>query len=176
MLKIVVVKALGLIIALSSVLAIAGCGGSDQTSDAATEPGGTAGSSTRTPAAELRRLEAAEGPKPEIPRGPKSKKLIVTDLRKGTGAAARVGDELAVHYVLGLYETGEEIGSGWVKGEPFVFELGAGFVHPAWKQGLPGMRVGGRRELVTLATRQESPVGSRPGDALVYVVDLLAVE
>lgn len=124
--------------------------------------------------AETRSEEAASlGPKPEIPRGPKSKKLIVKDLIEGTGVEAEKGDELAVHYVAGIYETGEEIESAWVEGEPLGFTLGSGGWLDGWEEGMPGMRVGGRRELIIPTTPQSFPPGSEVGDTLVYVVDLV---
>lgn len=143
-----------LLAVVCSGLALAGCG-----SDSA---------------AETRSEEAADlGPKPEIPQGPKSEKLIVKDLVEGDGVEAEKGDELAVHYVAGIYETGEEIESAWVEGSPLGFSLGSGGWLQGWEEGIPGMRVGGRRVLIIPTTRQDTPPGSELGDTLVYVVDLV---
>jgi peptidylprolyl isomerase len=123
---------------------------------------------------ETRSEEAATlGAKPDIPKGPTEKKLIVKDLEAGTGVAAEEGDELAVHYVAGIYETGEEIESAWVEGSPLGFTLGSGTWLKGWEEGIPGMRVGGRRELIIPTTPEDSPPGSELGDTLVYVVDLV---
>jgi peptidylprolyl isomerase len=124
--------------------------------------------------AETRSEEAATlGRKPEIPTGPTSKKLIVKDLIEGTGVAAEEGDDLSVHFVAGIYETGEEIESAWVEGNPLGFRLGSGAWLKGWEEGVPGMRVGGRRVLIMPTSREEVPPGSELGDTLVYVVDLV---
>lgn len=125
---------------------------------------------------ETRSEEAANlGPKPAIPKGPKSEELIVKDLVEGDGVAAEDGDALSVHYVAGIYETGEEIESAWVRGNPLGFTLGSGAWLKGWEEGMPGMRVGGRRELIIPTTPEDSPPGSKLGDTLVYVVDLVEV-
>jgi peptidylprolyl isomerase len=118
---------------------------------------------------------SAMKPKPPVPQGAHSEKLVVTDLEEGTGAVADTGDRIAVHYVAGIYETGEEIESGWVEGEPHVFTLGSGAMLDGWEEGLPGMRVGGRRQFLIPTSRAVSPPGSEVGDTLVYVVDLLEI-
>jgi peptidylprolyl isomerase len=127
------------------------------------------------PSTETRGDEAAARAKPAVPKGPSSKSLVVKDLIEGTGTAAEDGDQLAVHYVAGIYETGEEIESAWVRGEPLGFDLGSGSWMKGWEEGMPGMRVGGRRELIFPTTPADAPPGSELGDTLVYVVDLLAV-
>jgi peptidylprolyl isomerase len=126
--------------------------------------------------AETRSEEAADlGPKPEIPTGPKAEKLIVKDLVEGSGVAAEEGDQLAVHYVAGIYETGDEIESAWVEGNPLGFILGSGSWLKGWEEGMPGMKVGGRRVLIIPTTPEDTPPGSELGDTLVYVVDLVEV-
>jgi peptidylprolyl isomerase len=126
--------------------------------------------------AETRSEEAASlGSKPAIPKGPTSEKLIVKDLIDGDGVAAEDGDQLAVHYVAGIYETGKEIESAWVEGNPLGFTLGSGAWLKGWEEGMPGMRVGGRRELIIPTTPEDAPPGSKLGDTLVYVVDLVEV-
>jgi len=126
--------------------------------------------------AETRSEEAADlGPKPAIPKGPKAEKLIVEDLVEGSGVAAEEGDQLAVHYVAGIYETGKEIESAWVEGNPLGFTLGSGAWLKGWEEGMPGMKVGGRRVLIIPTTPAERPPGSKLGDTLVYVVDLVEV-
>lgn len=145
-----------IIVALCGALAVAGCGGDD------------ADSSELSTVASF-----ALKPKPEIPQGPPVDDLVVKDLIKGTGAPAEDGDLMVIHYVAGIYETGEEIESAWVKGSPFGVELGIGKVIPEWSEGLPGMRVGGRRALIFPTSRETAPPGSELGDTLVYVIDLV---
>src|SRR5260221_2544159 len=128
-------------------------------------------------ASELKSAAAAARPKPtKLPTGPTSNKLIVKDLIEGTGAEAKNGDVAVVHYVAGVYERGEEIESGWVKGSAFEVPLGSHTAKlPYWEKGLPGMRVGGRRALIFPTTPKHFPIGSELGDTLVYVIDLLEI-
>ncbi len=70
------------------------------------------------------------------------------DLKKGTGATARSGSQIQVNYVGVSYSTGEEFDSSFDAGQPFTFTLGAGEVIPGWDQGVAGMKVGGRRQLI----------------------------
>ncbi len=142
-----------ILLAVCATLVLAGCG-SDSSAETSSD-------------------EAADRAKPTVPKGPTAKKLVVEDLIEGTGAVAEEGDELAVHYVAGIYETGEEIESAWVRGEPLGFTLGSGSWMKGWEDGMPGMRVGGRRVLIFPTIPADVPPGSKLGDTLVYVVDLL---
>jgi peptidylprolyl isomerase len=143
---------------LCAAVALAGCGED---------------SSAEGPILSLEAENRSKGPKPKIPQGPPADELIVKDLIEGDGATADDGDELAVHFVAGIYETGEEIESAWVPGTPLGFELGSDTWAYGWEEGIPGMRVGGRRVLIYPATPEESPPGSKTGQTLVYVVDLV---
>jgi peptidylprolyl isomerase len=118
---------------------------------------------------------AAERPKPRLPQGPPTRKLIVKDLIKGTGAPAKKGKVVRTHYVVGLYETGKETESFWHPNNFFGFELGSSQGLPSWEKGIPGMRVGGRRALIFRASPSQFPLGSEPGDTVVYVIDLVEV-
>ena len=120
-------------------------------------------------------MQRVKGPKPPIPQGPTSEKLVVKDLIEGTGVEVKEGNLLSVHYVAGIYETGEEIESAWVPGQPLGFQLGSSDWLKGWEEGMPGMRVGGRRELIIPTTPADAPPGSKLGDTLVYVVDLVEV-
>jgi peptidylprolyl isomerase len=119
--------------------------------------------------------------KPEIPKptGEPPTELEVNDIVEGKGPAAKEGDTLQMRYVGVFHESGEEFDSSWSRGtETFDFPLGAGMVIPGWDQGLEGMRVGGRRELIIpaeLAYGDQPPPGF-PADAdLVFVVDLVGI-
>jgi peptidylprolyl isomerase len=82
---------------------------------------------------------------------------------------------LLVRFLSGIYETGEEIEFASDSGGPIGFLLGSGDWSWGWEAGMPGMRVGGRRELIFPTTPAFTPPGSKLGDTLVYVVDLLGV-
>jgi peptidylprolyl isomerase len=169
------------IVALCAVLALAGCGSSSDSSTGSTEP--TSSNSTEESTAPARQSEpTAKKTKPEVtvPKGAPPKQLVVKELEEGTGAEAKAGDEVAVQYVGVNYKSGKEFDSSWSRHEPFAFQLGVGQVIPGWDQGIEGMKVGGRRELIIppeLAYGEAgSPPAIGPNETLVFVVDLLAVK
>jgi peptidylprolyl isomerase len=95
----------------------------------------------------------------------------------GTGAEARAGQQVSVHYT-GTLTDGKKFDSSRDRGQPFGFGLGAGQVIRGWDEGVAGMKVGGRRTLVSppeLGYGQR-PVGPIPaGSTLVFDVELLGV-
>jgi peptidylprolyl isomerase len=115
-----------------------------------------------------------------VPKGKAPKKLQIKDIRPGSGAAAQPGQSVQVQYVGVSYANGRQFDASWDRGEPFTFQLGAGQVIPGWDQGVAGMKVGGRRQLVIppdLAYgEQGSPPAIGPDETLVFVIDLLAVQ
>lgn len=157
-------------------LALAGCGGGDSSTET------TSASSQEAP--ESGGGEAAAGkektePKVTVPKGPPPKKLVVKDIEKGTGAEAKAGDEVVLQYVGVNYRRGDVFDASWDRGEPFPFTLGAGMVIPGWDQGIEGMKVGGRRELIIPPSLAYGPQGRPPSippnETLIFVVDLLSV-
>lgn len=160
-----------LTIALCAGLALAGCGGGD---DSTSTGGGGETTSASAPA------ESTETkPTVEVPSGPPPKQLEIEDLVEGEGAEAKAGDEISVHYVGVNYKSGKEFDSSWSRGEPIIFPLGAGQVIAGWDQGVAGMKVGGRRELTIPPElgygTEGSPPVIPPNETLVFVVDLVAV-
>jgi FKBP-type peptidyl-prolyl cis-trans isomerase len=69
------------------------------------------------------------------------------ELERGEGAEAKAGMAVAVHYV-GRLEDGSIFDDSYRRGAPLEFRLGSGAVIRGWDQGIQGMRVGGRRNLV----------------------------
>ena len=119
--------------------------------------------------------------KPEIdfPGGDAPTELQIRDIVVGDGAEAKAGALVEVHYVGVTFASGEEFDASWNRGQTFRFPLGGGRVIKGWDQGVAGMRVGGRRELVIpphLAYGNQSPSPLIPaGSTLIFVVDLLGV-
>ncbi len=113
-------------------------------------------------------------------RGDPPDQLYAEDLAAGDGDTAIPGRILTVHFVGGLWSTGAEFDATWDRGQPYTFPLGEGRVIPGWDQGLVGMREGGRRILIVPPDLGYGDRGAAaaigPGETLVFVVDLLAVE
>ena len=105
--------------------------------------------------------------------------LVVTDLTEGDGTVAAKGNTVSVHYVGVAHSTGEEFDASYNRGEPLQFRLGTGQVITGWDQGVQGMKVGGRRQLVIPPHLGYGDRGAggviKPGETLIFVVDLLDV-
>ena len=162
-----------------ALLALAGCGGGDDNSgDESTATPEAAATETATPAA----APTAEAKKPtvKVPKGKAPKKLVIKDLKEGTGPAAQAGQTATVQYVGVNFKDGKQFDASWDRGEPFSFPLGGGQVIQGWDQGVQGMKVGGRRLLVIPPDLGYGPQGSppviKPNETLVFVIDLLAVQ
>jgi peptidylprolyl isomerase len=115
--------------------------------------------------------------KPEIDflEGPAPTELVITDLIVGDGAEATAGAQVTVHYLGVDFETGEQFDASWDRGESIDFPL-AGLI-AGWQEGIPGMRVGGRRQLVIPPALAYGESGGHrlAGRTLVFVIDLLDV-
>ena len=117
--------------------------------------------------------------KPEIEptMGDAPTELVITDLVIGDGAEATPGATVDVHYVGVDFETGEEFDSSWSRGQSISFPLN-GLVR-GWQEGIPGMKVGGRRQLICPPAWAYGPAGGGhrlSGRTLVFVIDLLGVK
>lgn len=120
-----------------------------------------------------------EKPEIEFPGGEPPAELEIKDIWLGDGPEAKAGQNVTVHYVGVAFSTGEEFDASWNRKSPFSFPLGGGRVIKGWDQGVQGMKVGGRRQLTIpahLAYGNQSPTPAiKPGETLIFVVDLLAV-
>ncbi len=104
--------------------------------------------------------------------------LDIQDIKVGTGAEAKVGQNVTVHYV-GTLTNGNKFDSSRDRNEGFKFKLGAGQVIKGWDQGVAGMKVGGLRKLtipsdLAYGARGFPPV-IPPNATLVFEVELLSV-
>ena len=102
--------------------------------------------------------------------------LTIQDVTLGDGAEAPANSTVKVHYLGVDYETGEEFDSSWGRGEPIEFPLNR--LVKGWQEGIPGMKVGGRRTLICPPEYAYGPAGGGhrlSGRTLVFVIDLLGV-
>ncbi|MFE4667674.1 FKBP-type peptidyl-prolyl cis-trans isomerase [Streptomyces sp. NPDC056716] len=119
--------------------------------------------------------------KPEVdfPGGEPPANLEIKDIWEGDGPEAKAGDTVSVHYVGVAFSSGEEFDASWNRGTPLSFQLGVGQVISGWDQGVQGMKVGGRRQLVIpphLAYGDRGAGGRiKPGETLIFVCDLVKV-
>lgn len=183
-----------LIITACLALLVAGCGSdSNSTEEARERASSLAEKYEQEEKAEARKAakaeaeaekaaeeEAAALPKPNVPAGPPPKTLVIKDLKEGSGAPVKAGDEVSVHYVGILYRTKEPFDANWGEDEPFSFNLGAGEVIKGWDEGVQGMKVGGQRELFIpppLGYGSEGSYPSIPPNAsLAFLVELLKIQ
>ncbi|HEV2944380.1 MAG TPA: FKBP-type peptidyl-prolyl cis-trans isomerase [Solirubrobacteraceae bacterium] len=179
------------IAALGAAILIAGCGSSGSSStigvgneNKSDEALAKATSSTpetpTTPPAATAKTPAtgplSKEPSVKPPSGAAPSKLVIKDLIKGTGKEAKAGGTVTVNDVGVVYKTGKQFENTFTRKEPSTFAL-SGLI-PGWTKGIPGMRVGGRRELIippALAYGKAGRPPSIPPNApLVFVIDLLA--
>ena len=117
-----------------------------------------------------------EKPVIEYPGGEPPADLQIEDIVVGEGAEAKPGDKVEVHYVGVEFENGEEFDASWNRGESIEFPL-RGLIQ-GWQEGIPGMKVGGRRKLTVPPALAYGPVGGGhplSGKTLIFVIDLLGV-
>jgi peptidylprolyl isomerase len=175
--------------AILVALLIAGCGSSSKSSSSSNS--GTSGQTGSTAASTTTQVHAGKPPKvtgslkakPVIaaPDGYPPEKLVIKDIKKGTGKKAKSGSKLTMMYVGLNWSDGTEFDTNWKPGaKPFPFTLGAGGVIKGWDQGVKGMRVGGRRELIIPPALGYGAAGQGstipPNETLVFVVDLKSVK
>lgn len=152
------------------------------------KPANTAASASAAPSAEPTAPPAQQFPadidpalktKPAVEAGKgELKKLTVTTLVKGKGAAVKAGQQITTNYVGVFYKDGKEFDASWNNGQPATFPIGVGQVIPGWDQGLVGVPVGSRVQLdipAELAYGNDAS-GGRPAGPLRFVVDVLAAQ
>jgi len=114
-----------------------------------------------------------------VPSGTPPTQLLTKDLIVGTGATAQSGQKVTVQYIGYSWTTKQKFDASWDRHQTLPFPLGAGQVIPGWDQGVVGMKVGGRRELVippSLAYGSQSPTPAiAANDTLIFVVDMVSV-
>jgi peptidylprolyl isomerase len=74
--------------------------------------------------------------------------LAYIEVKEGTGAAAKAGDNVSVHYIGRLFDGGKKFDSSYDRGQPIDFKVGAGQLIKGFDEGVLGLKVGGKRELI----------------------------
>jgi peptidylprolyl isomerase len=156
------------IIIMTTALSLTACGGST-----------VASSTESTTESGLPTVSANAGAKPTIskPEGAAPTTLVTKDIIEGTGVAAVATSTMTVHYTLLTWSKGEVVESSWDSGSPATFPLAN--VIAGWQQGIPGMKVGGRRLLVIPPDLGYGAQGAGgaigPNETLVFVVDVIGI-
>jgi peptidylprolyl isomerase len=180
-------RAIPALATLGATVLIAGCGssgssstitvGNENAADNALVKVGEKAAEAATTAKTPTSGPLSKEPTVTPPSGPAPTKLETKDIVTGTGPEAKVGQTVTVNYVGVLFKGGKEFDASWKRNEPFSFALGKGAVIAGWDQGVAGMKVGGRRELVIPSALAYGVKGSGstipPNAALVFVIDLL---
>lgn len=120
------------------------------------------------------RTDLTVKPELEPPTGPAPDQLVIEDVVVGDGAEAKPGGTVTVHYLGVDYDNGEEFDSSWSRGQSISFPLGN--LIKGWQDGIPGMRVGGRRILTCPPELAYGPAGGGhrlSGRTLIFAIDLL---
>ncbi|GAB3617908.1 FKBP-type peptidyl-prolyl cis-trans isomerase [Okibacterium endophyticum] len=120
----------------------------------------------------------SQNTKPEVdaPTGPAPDELQVVDITVGDGDEAQASSTVDVHYLGVEYDSGEEFDSSWSRGQSINFPLRN--LIAGWQEGIPGMKVGGRRKLTVPPQLAYGPAGGGhqlSGKTLIFVIDLLGV-
>ena len=115
-------------------------------------------------------------PEVEFYEGTEPTELVIIDIEEGTGAVATPGATVDVHYLGVDFESGEEFDSSWSRNSSINFPLNN--LIKGWQDGIPGMKVGGRRQLICPPHLAYGPAGGGhrlSGRTLTFVIDLLGV-
>lgn len=121
-------------------------------------------------------MSKLERPELEPMLGPAPTELTIEEVVIGDGMEAIANGVVRVHYLGVDFETGEEFDSSWSRNESIEFPLNR--LIKGWQEGIPGMKVGGRRTLICPPEMAYGPVGGGhrlSGRSLVFVIDLLDV-
>jgi FKBP-type peptidyl-prolyl cis-trans isomerase FkpA len=154
-----------------AVLLVAACGYPDPA--VATGPAATTEETTPTPAGGTDDFNEGAGKTPvKFPDG-----LQIIDLKVGDGPVVPAGATVKVQYT-GWLTSGKKFDSSRERNEPFETSLSAGQIIDGWAEGVPGMRVGGRRKLIippSLAYKDQAQGPIPANSTLVFTIEMLEI-
>ena len=175
--------AVAVCLALIAILVLTIGGGDDDTTDVATKgsstttPGdtGAPGSAAGKPCVAVADPLPAGAPEVPVKVGAPPDKLIMEDLKAGTGPVVAPEATVTVNYIGVACSTGKIFDNSYERGQPATFALTG--VIPGWTQGIPGMKVGGSRLLGIPSALAYGPQGQgadiAPDEPLWFVVEVL---
>ncbi len=106
-------------------------------------------------------------------------KLLIEDVKEGTGSAVVSGDTVVINYQ-GTLTNGEEFDSSYKRGVPFETAIGVGRVIQGWDEGVVGMKIGGKRKLTIPSDKaygeQGIPGAIPPNATLIFTVELVGIK
>lgn len=117
-----------------------------------------------------------EKPEIDFQAGEAPTELQIEDIVVGDGPEAVHGGKVDVHYLGVEFDSGEEFDSSWNRGQSANFPLPQ--LIKGWQEGIPGMKVGGRRQLICPPELAYGSTGGGhrlSGKTLIFVIDLLGV-
>ena len=170
------------LVLLIVLLFFAACGSPEEAADPLTTPTAPAENPAieecedRTPDAPAKQdaIDEDEEPEIEVPDGAPPCELVIQDIFEGSGAEAAEGAAVTVNYVGVSWSTGEKFDSSWERGQTATFPLGQ--VVEGWQEGIPGMKEGGRRQLIIPPELGYGAVGRPPrivpNETLIFIIDL----
>lgn len=173
------------LIAVVLATGLVACGGDDDSSEGSPPETATSqpetGTATEPTPAEAQEALKDTSQKPAIPKptGSPPRRLVVEDIVKGKGKAAKKGDTVVVNYVGMNFSNGQEFDASWDRGQTFPVTIGQTQVIEGWTRGLVGIRKGGRRKLTIPPELGYGPNGYPPAippnETLIFVVDAVSV-
>ncbi len=123
-------------------------------------------------------IDPDDEPEIEVPDGAPPCELIIQDIHEGSGAEVKEGAAVTVNYTGVSWSTGEKFDSSWDRGQAATFPLGQ--VVQGWQEGIPGMKEGGRRQLIIPPDLGYGPAGRppqiAPNETLIFIIDLIEAD
>jgi FKBP-type peptidyl-prolyl cis-trans isomerase len=132
--------------AIAVVLVLAGCGDDSSSGTSDDQAATSTPQQTTTVVRHTNRLPKPRSPGPHP--GARIDQLIVRDVRVGSGPELHAGDDGVFDFIGTNYVTGRPLDASWGRRRPFETTIEGSVVIGGWWQGIPGMRVGGRRQII----------------------------